>query len=231
MLAKRSKVLEVIVNSLHDAVEAEQGGADRLEVVRDLDVGGLTPHLDLVLQILAAVKIPVRVMLRENASMSLANSGELDLLCRTAAEFNALPLDGLVAGFIQHGEVDLAVMQSISKSAPKLKITFHRAFDDLPDPLLTIRTLKTIPQVDHILTTGGPGSWPARKLRLHYWQRYAAPEITILAGAGLLETVISDLRRDVEIREMHVGRAARIPRETSGKVCRIQVAQLKGHRA
>ena len=48
-----------------EAQAAERGGADRLELVRDLDVGGLSPSLDIVAEVLATSSIPVRVMLRE----------------------------------------------------------------------------------------------------------------------------------------------------------------------
>ena len=41
-------LLEVIACSVADAVEAEKGGASRLEIVRDLGRGGLTPPLELV---------------------------------------------------------------------------------------------------------------------------------------------------------------------------------------
>jgi len=226
---KRSKVLEVIVNSLPDAIEAQEGGADRLEVVRDLACGGLTPDLGLVRAIAEAVDIPLRVMLRENSSMTLKSAGELERLCRTAAEIAALGVDGVVAGFIQDDAVDVAAMRAIAAATPPgLKITFHRAFDDLSDPVRAIQTLKTIPQVDRILTVGGTGAWPERKVRLHEWQRIAAPEITILAGAGLLLPVITDLWLDSHISEVHIGRAARVPQETSGLVSRMQVAQVKG---
>jgi copper homeostasis protein len=230
--SKQAKILEVIVTSLADAMEAQAGGADRLEVVRDLQHGGLTPDLALVREIAASVTIPIRIMVRENSSMQLASAAELHLLCRQAAEFNSLSVDGIVAGFILNDEVDLDSLHTIAEAAPRMKITFHRAFDALSDPLLAIRTLKTVPQVDRILTTGERGgetdSWPERKLRLHDWQRRATPEITILAGAGTLETVINDLRRDLEITEMHIGRAARIPPETGGQVNRLQVARIKG---
>ncbi|MBZ5592386.1 MAG: hypothetical protein LAP39_09125 [Acidobacteriia bacterium] len=59
-------LLEVIACSVADAVAAERGGAGRLEIVRALEAGGLTPLLSLVKEIVAAVSIPVRVMLREN---------------------------------------------------------------------------------------------------------------------------------------------------------------------
>jgi copper homeostasis protein len=53
-------LLEVIVCSVADAVEAERGGAGRLEIVRDLHQGGLTPSLELVREIKLATELPVR---------------------------------------------------------------------------------------------------------------------------------------------------------------------------
>lgn len=58
-------LLEVIACSVGDAVEAEKGGASRLEIVRDLGRGGLTPPLELVAEIKRAVNVPLRVMLRD----------------------------------------------------------------------------------------------------------------------------------------------------------------------
>jgi len=222
------KLLEVIVNNLQDALEAQAGGADRLEVVRDLEQGGLTPDLELVAEIVAAVRIPVRAMVRENGSMFLASTAELDVLCVQAQQFNNLGVDGLVAGFILNGKVDLKSMRAITAAAPDVKVTFHRAFDELAEPITAIADLKTIPQVDRILTVGGTGTWSVRKRHLHQWQDSAAPQITILAGAGLVEAEIADVSRDPQIKEMHVGRAARIPQSTAGKVSRLLVAQLKG---
>lgn len=222
------KVLEIIVSSLEDAIEAEAGGADRLEVVRDLASGGLTPDLDLVRQILNMVKVPVRVMLRENASMALADRSELETLCRNAAEFSKLGVDGLVAGFISNDELDLATLQAIATAAPQTNITFHRAFDSLANAESAIKQLKNVRQVDRILTPGEPGEWPERQRRLHRWQQIAAPEITILAAAGLTEEVIAGLLKDPEISEIHIGRAARSPAETYGLVSRAKVERIKG---
>jgi copper homeostasis protein len=59
-------LLEVIACSVADAIEAERGGAGRLELARELGRGGLTPSPDLVQEVRQAVAIPVRVMLREN---------------------------------------------------------------------------------------------------------------------------------------------------------------------
>jgi copper homeostasis protein len=93
--------VEVIACSVEDAREAASGGADRLEVVRDLGQGGLTPDVTLVEKILAAVTIPVRVMVRERNTFDVADASELKLLCSQTEELSGLPIDGLVLGFVQ----------------------------------------------------------------------------------------------------------------------------------
>ena len=63
----RNFILEVIACTVEDAVAAEKGGADRLEIISRFDVGGLTPAPELVRAIKAKVSLPLRVMVRENA--------------------------------------------------------------------------------------------------------------------------------------------------------------------
>src|SRR5947209_10081128 len=100
-------LLEVIVTSVADAVEAEVGGADRLELVAALLLGGLTPPLELVREIVERVSIPVRVMVRESPSMTVANSGEVRRLRTAAAEISKLRISGLVTGFVKDGLLDI----------------------------------------------------------------------------------------------------------------------------
>ena len=121
--------LEVIVTSVPDAIEAEAGGADRLELVRALEVGGLTPDIDLVKAVLAAVPIPVRVMLRESPLMSLGDASEMRHLQANAEAFAKLPINGLVTGFIKGDSVDIKAMIDVLAPAPECNVTFHRAFD------------------------------------------------------------------------------------------------------
>ena len=70
-------LLEVIVQTADDARAAEAGGADRLEVVRDINRDGLTPSIDVVRSIQAATRLPLRVMVRESATFTVAGATEL----------------------------------------------------------------------------------------------------------------------------------------------------------
>ncbi len=220
-------LLEVIVTSVHEAIEAELGGADRLELVEALEHGGLTPKTEVAAEVLREVSIPVRVMLRESASMSISDDAEIRRLRARAEEFAVLPINGLVLGFIKKRHPDLEAMIEILAGAPQSPVTFHRAFDLLNDPLRGIETLQRIPQIDRVLTNGGEGSWQTRKMRIFEWQRACAPRIEIIFAIGNEISEFSQLSREPGHLEVHVGRAARLPNSISGVVNREQVAAVK----
>jgi copper homeostasis protein len=222
-----SKLIEVIVTSLGEAIEAEHGGADRLELVRSLEEGGLTPPLELVRKVARSVSIPVRVMLRENASMSIESTIEIEMLKARAGEFAELPIDGFVLGFVRDGSVDLDSLQNILTAAPELPVTFHRAFEHASDPLDAIDDLKRIRQIDRLLTGGGGGSSAERKKKLLEWQEAASPRIKILVGVGVCSEFLAELNHEPSLEEIHVGRAARVPQLVSGIVNRNRIAALK----
>src|SRR5215475_6492738 len=104
-----SIVLEVIACSVADAIEAERGGADRLEVISHFAVGGLTPPLGLLREIRAAVSLPLRVMLREGSGYEVNDEAETERLCAMARELNATGVEGVVLGFLRDGEIDVEV--------------------------------------------------------------------------------------------------------------------------
>ena len=221
------KLLEVIATSIEDAIEAEAGGADRIELVRELGVGGLTPAFDLTSAVLQAIHIPVRVMLRENPTMSAGDEGEICRLTEAARRFAQLPLDGMVAGFLQDGVVDELALRAVLEGAPQSRFTFHRAFDEVSEPLAAIEQLKALRRIDRVLTVGGEGDWPERKARLIEWQRAASPEITLLIGAGLSNEVFSELACLPDFAEIHVGRAARLENAIDRPVAAEAVQKMR----
>ncbi len=222
-MARRDALLEVIACSVADAVEAQHGGAGRLEVISELQRGGLTPKLRLVQQIIAVVSLPVRVMLREQDSYDVSSTKEKDRLCVAARELSALRVEGLVLGFLREGRVDVELTQEILSCAPNLKATFHHAFEET-EPFEAIREIKRIDHVDRILTHGGSLAWPGRIEQLAKYQQETHPEIQIIAGGGLDAEKIKDIGKSTAIREFHVGRAARASGRVDGEV---QAARVK----
>lgn len=196
------------MQSLEDARAALAGGADRLEVVREINAGGLTPPVDLVRAIAAEAPLPLRVMVRENAGYALAPR-ELDALRRAAESFATLGVDGLVIGFAVDGEPRLDDLFRVLEAAPAARVTFHRAFDALRDPLAAIGRLAAVPQIDRILTSGGSGTPDARCARLAGYAARAGERLTVIAGSDVDEAMVAAIARAGCVREVHVGRAAR----------------------
>lgn len=215
----------MIACSVKDAVEAEKGGAHRLEVVRDLQQGGLTPPYELVAEMRRNVELPLRVMLRESEGYETSGEDEIERLCLAAERFASLGVDGFVLGFLQDAEVDIELTQRVLASAPQVRATFHHAFEDARDKLSALIAIKQLPQVDRVLSHGGKDDLRSRVQRLAQYERAAAPELTIIAGGGINGDAILEIGRETRIREFHVGRAARAQFAVAGEV---QASLVKG---
>jgi copper homeostasis protein len=219
-------LLEVIVQSVADAREATRGGADRLEVVRAVGDGGLTPSIQLVRAIAAETSLPLRVMVRENAGYTAAPH-ELCALRDAAFELHAAGVDGIVIGFARDGEVALDDLAAVLGAAPGVRVTFHRAFDALSDPLGAIEKLAAVEQIDRILTSGGTGPPALRCQRLHGYTVRAAGRFEIVAGGGVDDRALALFAQTGCVREVHVGRAARVGNDPEAAVSSEHVQRLR----
>lgn len=218
-------LIEVIACSVDDAVEAERGGAGRVELVRELGRGGFTPPFELVRDVRRAVTIPVRVMVREADGYEAGGVDALERLARLAAGITAVGVDGLVMGFVYAGRIDLAAMDAVLAAGSPARATFHHAFDELRDPVAALRGLARWPLIDRVLTSGGPGGWDRKAAMLDRLAAAVPPTVTILAGGGVDAAVLRALSTS-SITEAHVGRAVRVPPTADGVVSSEKVAEL-----
>lgn len=221
------KILEVIVKSREEAIEAELYGADRLEVVRSPEEGGLTPEIDTVCAITEAVSIPVRVMVREKDAMEIASREELLRLQGTIRALADLPIDGLVLGFVAGSIIDICSLEKLLTAAPACRVTFHRAFESVNDPLAALQVLKQFRQIDRVLVRLGDDRGAPQIGDLAQWQGMAAPEIQFVVGLGVNRKNISHVRKRAELKEIHVGRLLREPETISGCLSRRKFIDLK----
>jgi len=222
-------LLEVIVQTPADARAAQDGGADRLEVVRDIGVGGLTPAIAVVDAIQAVTHLPLRVMVREHAGFTIGD-GELPALRAAVVALAARSVDGVVLGFARDGAIALAELYQVLEGAPPVAVTFHRAFDTLRTPVDAVDVLATAAQVDRILTDGGAGAPLERSRRLAALgarARWRGANLTIIAGSGVDDEALAVFRDTRCVREAHVGRAARADGSPGGPVSTERVRRLR----
>jgi len=220
-------ILEVIACTAADAIAAERGGAHRLEVVRRLDLGGLTPDAETVREILSSVRISVRVMIRESTNFTVADDAEFGRLCEAARNFEKIGVDGLVLGFVKDGEPDIELTGKIIECAPTLNATFHHAFEVTADKFATIQKLKMLPQIDRVLSHGGMNDPAERCKTLQKYAQAARPEIEVIAGGGIDAEMIRMLRKSSSINEFHTGSAARVGDAVSAEKVAALIECLK----
>ncbi len=142
-MAERRILLEVAVASVADALAAEQGGADRIELNSAMPLGGLTPSLGLLNEVKRQVRIPVMLMIRPRPGGFCYNDSDIDVMGRDIELALASGADSLVFGVLDaKGEVDRvrcrSILQMIGGRAPAI---FHRAFDLTPNPFAALETL------------------------------------------------------------------------------------------
>ncbi|MFJ2030931.1 copper homeostasis protein CutC [Streptosporangium sp. NPDC087985] len=200
-------LLEVIALDVRDAVAAEAGGADRLEIVVDMASDGLTPAAETVAAISKECALPQMVMLRGEASF-LATPESLEGLRRDARALSEAGAAGFVFGFLDSaGAVDLAATEALIHAVAPLPWTFHRAVDHAADTQASWRAVRLLPNLATVLTAGAP-SGVADGLPLLKARCEAGDGPLIMAGGGLRPGLVPVLL-DYGVRAFHVGSAVR----------------------
>ena len=194
-------ILEVIALNAVDARAAQEGGADRIELVAGMSRDGLSPDIETFTQVKTATEIAVRVMLRDRDGFGRpAGTGLND----RAAAFRRAGADEFVLGFLDaDGAVDLPPLDALDGCA----WTFHRAVDHATDRAAALRVIRALPGVDYLLTAGSPAGVGAGLEVLRAEAAHPAGP-RILAGGGLLPEHVAPLRA-AGVDAFHVGSGVR----------------------
>jgi copper homeostasis protein len=205
-------IFEVIALGPDDALAAQAGGADRLELVTDMAADGLTPARATFGAIRAAVDIPLRVMLRLTDGFGAGGARELDALCEAAQGLRAEGADEFVLGFLDdRGGADLDAVHALVDVIDGCRWTFHRAIDRAADRDAVRLQLAGLPGLDTYLTAGSPkGVGTGMDVLCAEAARGGEPgyEPRLLVGGGLLLDHVPELRA-AGLDGFHVGGAVR----------------------
>src|SRR5262245_59459546 len=109
------RILEACVETPDEAVAAERGGAARIELCANLAEQGTTPDDTLIAACVAAVIIPVFVMVRPRAGLFTYSRDEAELMHEQTARARSLGARGIVTGALTaDGTIDHDVMTAIA---------------------------------------------------------------------------------------------------------------------
>lgn len=147
-------IKEVPVESLKEALMAEARRADRIELCENLYVGGTTPSYGTISACKKLMHIPVMVMIRPRGGNFIYTSEEIEVMKEDIKMCKKIGVQGIVTGVLDENlRVNTDIMKILIALATPLEITFHKAIDETPDPLLTLEHLIAL-GIDRVLTSG-----------------------------------------------------------------------------
>ncbi len=220
-------MFEVIVVTPDEARVAEAGGADRLELVSALSEGGLTPGFGLLKHVVAAVAIPVNVMIRPHARGFRYRDSEVEVMIDEIQAAREAGANGVVLGVLDEAHrVHRGHLEKLLSCAEGLEVTFHRAIDAAEGPVAAARVLSHYPQIRTLLSSGGPGRIEDQTGVLAS-MRAAAHPIRIMAGGGLTLANTARIVQEGGVHDCHYGTAVRRGGAVDGELDPAALGDLK----
>ena len=200
-----SKILiEVCCGSVDDAVEAEKGSADRVELNSSLFFGGLTPSLGSIIEAKKRLKIPVMVMIRPRAGGFCYTQAEMAVMLNDAKLAVEHGAEGLVFGILKRdGSIDTERCRQIIELANARETVFHRAFDVTPDPLQTLEKLIEL-GFTRVLTSGQQRTVPEGIELIKKLIARAGDKIEILPGGGIRFHNVRTIVEQTAVKQIHI---------------------------
>lgn len=216
------KILEVAVDSVESAMEAEKGGADRLELGSALIVGGLTPSLSLYEEVREKTGLPVHILLRPRYGDFLYTEEELQLILKDTVRFFEAGADAVVTGCLtREGKLDVTAMERIMDCAKGKKVCLHRAFDMCGDMNQALKDAEKL-GIDTILTSGGcKSAWYGIDTLAELNQK--ADRVNIMAGAGVNAANIPTIREKTGISMFHMSGKVTVESEMAYRNPRVNM--------
>ncbi|QMU30303.1 copper homeostasis protein CutC [Adhaeribacter radiodurans] len=204
-------ILEICTDSVYSCVQAEQGGAARVELCANLFEGGTTPTAGCLRLARQKITIPIHVLLRPRGGDFCYTDEEFAIMQYDLEMIKSLGADGVVLGvLLPDGNIDVERTAALIEQARPLKITFHRAFDMVADPMRALDQLIDL-GVERILTSGQEKSaLEGSELIAQLIQR-AKDKIVIMPGGGITDRNIARLHRETQAKEYHLTAREKLP--------------------
>lgn len=194
--------IEICANSVQSAINAENGGADRVELCDNLWEGGTTPSMASIMLAKKHLQIPVFVLIRPRGGDFVYSELEFEIIKEDICLARDAGVDGIVSGVLSpDGKVDETRTAELVQLSHPLSFTFHRAFDQTPDPIESLKILIDN-GVSRILTSGQERTAERGIDLIKKLIEVAKEEIIILPGGGINQGNIKALY-SVGCREFH----------------------------
>ncbi len=198
-------IVEICANSVESAINAQKGGASRVELCAGIPEGGTTPSYG---EILTARKLldktRLHVIVRPRGGDFLYSPLEEEIMAHDISMAHYIGADGIVLGCLTaDGEVDVRMMKRLLREACGMNVTFHRAFDMCRNPFEALEQIIDL-GITRILTSGQAANAEKGIPLIKQLIEKAAGRIIIMPGCGVNYNNISKIANETGAKEFHL---------------------------
>ena len=226
--------LEIIVETLEDALAAEKGGATQLDLKAHYPCSGITPSIGTVTTIFKQVKIPIVMMIRPHARTFQASSGDLEIASADIQAGRAIGIKDFMFGFLTPElEIDIEVSKSLRRAAEGCRVHMHLGWELCRDPWQSLNTIVGLGFSS--IHTGGlstqgkafGGSALDAVENIRRIAKIINDRMEIFLAGSVSTENAADLIHTSGITNLHCGRGVRIPPTAEGAVDAEKVSKLR----
>lgn len=198
------RIIEICANSAQSCVEAEAGGARRVELCAGIPEGGTTPSYGEICTVQALTsQIDINVIIRPRGGDFLYTPAEVQSMLYDIEMAKKLKVHGVVFGCLtKEGDIDVPLMRRLIEASQPLSVTCHRAFDVCREPFQALEQLIDL-GCDRILTSGQQPDAVRGIPMIKELVRRAHGRIIIMPGCGVREDNIAQIEAETGATEFH----------------------------
>ena len=195
--------IEACIGTLQSGIEAEKGGANRVELCDNLAEGGTTPSAALIQMTKERLKIPAAVMIRPRHGDFLYSDLEFEIMKKDIEFCKTVGVEAVVFGLLTpDGQIDYQRTMRLVESAGNMQVCFHRAVDLSRDYFEAIEQIINC-GCTRILTSGGANKAVEGFENIRKAQELYGNKIEIMVGSGINAENVSKFH-SVGIRNFHL---------------------------
>jgi copper homeostasis protein len=196
------RIVEAVCCSVQDALVAQECGADRIELVSAIEIGGLTPSIGAVEEVLAMCRLPVMAMVRPRAGGFVYSEHELRTMERDIRAFGNAGVHGVVFGVLKPDDtIDGEACRRLLAASEGMQTVCHRAFDRTPDAAQALAILKGL-RFTRVLTTGQTGDAITGSATI---RRLVGRGVEVLACGNIRPENVRQVVESTGVDQIHLG--------------------------
>ena len=195
--------LECCANSIASAIQGEIGGANRIELCSNIEVGGVTPSKKDIISLSKIITIPFRILIRPRAGSFVYTKSEIQQIITDVKFCKSLKCEGIVIGMLKkNNRINIVETKKLVKLAHPMKVTFHRAFDEANNLITDLEDVIKC-GCDSLLTSGQSSNVDIGLSNLKKIIKIANNRIKIIAGGGVNHANAKNLY-NIGVRNFHL---------------------------